>query len=245
LGGIIGTLPSTIVPAAIGIYLSSKGAAFDDAMNVVPLGMFVNVFFLWVWQVLPERLSQTEKTKRIVLTTLVSLVVWSIGAFLLVSLLKVCTSEQRRLMAWGALVLMGSIGLFATYRVRPSPKGTRKVSMTQWIMRGLFAAVAIGLSVAIAKSGMAIAAGMASVFPALFLTTMVSLSFAQDAEVSAGAVGSMMLGATSVGLFAVMSCTTYAHFGPWWGTAVAWVATILSCTVPCTLWVLWRQKSAS
>ena len=39
--------------------------------------------------------------------------------------------------------------------------------------------------------------GLASVFPAIFLTTMVALWFSQDSSVSIGAAGPMMLGGAS------------------------------------------------
>ena len=54
LGGII-TLPTTIVPASIGIWGGVSGIEpFTNAMSMVPIGMLLNVLFLGSWRILPK-----------------------------------------------------------------------------------------------------------------------------------------------------------------------------------------------
>ena len=57
LGGIV-TLPTTIVPASVGIWSEVLDASsFSSAMSMVPIGMLLNLLFLGVWRVSPGLLS--------------------------------------------------------------------------------------------------------------------------------------------------------------------------------------------
>ena len=60
-GGALGSLvaiPTTIVPAAIGIWHGSSSVeAHANAMSMVPIGMLLNILFLGAWRVLPPRLE--------------------------------------------------------------------------------------------------------------------------------------------------------------------------------------------
>ena len=60
-GGLIGTMPSTIVPASIGI--ASTGGTGDTlflAMCAVAPGMLLSASFLYMWRVIPPRLPHTS-----------------------------------------------------------------------------------------------------------------------------------------------------------------------------------------
>src|SRR5690606_6179878 len=93
----------------------------------------------------------------------------------------------------------------------------RHVPRRALLGRGLLAGAAVGVAVAIGGAGFPLLAGMASVFPAIFLTTMVSLWLAQGEAVPLGAVGPMILGSTSIAGYAL------AALGPGLGAAAAWV----------------------
>ena len=80
-------------------------------------------------------------------------------------------------------------------------------------MRGLAAATAIGIAVQFASMGLPIIAGLASVFPAIFLTTMVALWVAQGADVPTGAAGPMMLGGSSVGMYSLIAPYAVPEYG--------------------------------
>ena len=58
-GGLLASLPSTIIPASIGFWLAGESIeVFRDALFAVPGGMFVSAGFLWCWRVLPPRLQR-------------------------------------------------------------------------------------------------------------------------------------------------------------------------------------------
>jgi hypothetical protein len=83
---------------------------------------------------------------------------------------------------------------------------------------------------------------MASVFPAIFLTSMVALWIAQGEDVPSGAVGPMMLGAMSVSFYALLATHTLPEYGVILGSAITWVASIGSISVPAAFWLRFRAN---
>ena len=62
IGGILGTVPTTIVPAAAGIALASNNYSdLNTSLAIVPAGMLINGIFLANWRILPTYFNDTEK----------------------------------------------------------------------------------------------------------------------------------------------------------------------------------------
>lgn len=250
-GGLLGTLPTTIVPAAAGIWAQSpEPADFLAAMAMTPVGMWVDVLFLWGWRVLPPRLAQDtdEASPRGLLLRVLAatLVLWCGAAALAVAAMDGLRSSGLPLWPVGVLALVLSVGFgAAACRANPpSPAGARAVSLPTLVARGLLAAVAIGVAVVLAGVGGPLLAGMAAVFPAIFLTTMVSLWWSQGRAVQAGAVGPMMLGASSVSAYALLAGLLLPRWGLALGSLGAWVLAVGLVTVPAWRW-LSRQRAAT
>ncbi len=244
VGGILGTLPTTIVPAALGIHATATSAdAFADAMVVTPAGVLVNAGFLFLWRIVPRRLPRWRLSARLSVMMLIGLGAWGIAAVALVSLTTWFRSAGGEL-GWFGLATFGLLlisGLLTCLRPFPAPRGHRRVGPVTLVARGLLAACAIAASVGIASQGSELAAGIASVFPAIFLTTMVSLWMAQGEAVPVGAVGPMMLGSSSVAAFALLASRTLPAWGPLWGGLVAWMIAATTVTLPAALWLSRRR----
>ncbi len=244
LGGLLGTLPTTIVPAAAGIWAASpESEAFASSMGAVPVGMWVNVLFLLVWREAPPRLPQGSLPVRLGSTVVLSLFVWTVVAVGAVVVMDRIEQQGVSSVAVGlaAAALSMVAGLVATARPRAAPKGSRQVGVVTLLARGVLAAAAIAVAVQLASAGPLIS-GMASVFPAIFLTSMVSLWWSQGESVQGGAVGPMMLGATSVSAYALFAASTIPAMGPWVGAVAAWLAAVGMVTVPAFGWLQWRQR---
>ncbi|MCB9763202.1 MAG: hypothetical protein H6739_25725 [Alphaproteobacteria bacterium] len=244
IGGLLGTLPSTIVPAAAGIVAGSPSEeGFALAMCAVPAGMLVNAGFLWLWRALPPRLPAGSVGARLGAMVALTLGAWAAGAAVLVGLMGAAADAGIEPMATGlgSLALLVLLGVAASLRPLPAPRGTRRVGPVTLVARGGLAAVAIGVSVALSATGGALAAGMAAVFPAIFLTTMVALWLSQGEAVPTGAVGPMMLGSASVAAYALLVVVTFPALGVLGGSVVAWVLAALGVTAPATLWLRRRM----
>jgi hypothetical protein len=250
LGGIVGgalaTLPTTIVPAAIGIAAQAPDAlAFRRAMWVMPAAMCVNAGFLYLWRILPPRLGPWRLGVRLGVMIVASLGSWALAATLLLWALARADTAHIPLVWVGlasALFIVG-FGVVACLKPRAAPRGQRRVGPFTLAARGVLAGVAVGGSVWVAHLGLGLLSGVLAVFPAIFLTTMVSLWLAQGEAVPAGAIGPMMLGSTAVALFALLSAWTIPALGPGLGATTAWLGATLGATVPATWWLLGRSPA--
>ena len=251
VGGVLGTLPTTIVPASLGLYAAGRGVeAFQDALHVTPVGMLLNVGFLYLWRVLPERLPSGSLGKQLSLMLLLSLGAWAVLAVLGVSTVELASRAGIRplWLGLGASLLTAGAGLAATWTPRPAPKGKRKVSAAVILARGLLAAAAIGASVLIARGAPedgvgSLVAGMAAVFPAIFMTTMAGLWLSQGAAVPSGAVGPMMMGSCAVSAFSLLAAWLMPVLGAVPGCALSWVLSISLVSIPVALWLRRGQAS--
>ena len=243
VGGLLGTVPSTIVPAGIGMYLAGGEDEIVSSMMVVPLGMLLNALFLGAWLVLPRWFSNTSRP--LLLTSIGALAVWFVlgmGVWFLLqnTVVGMLLTEQE--FAAGGLVLLFLIAVWFNRRPQPTPKGSNAVSKTVLFARGSMAAAAIGVAVWMAGLGFPLLAGLASVFPAIFLTSMVALWLAQGPTVPQGAAGPMMLGGASVAVYANIAMWSLPAYGVVVGSVVAWVGSVLGWSIPAFL-VLRRVHS--
>ena len=238
IGGILGTIPTTIVPAAAFIWLAEPtDVAFESAMGMVPVGMLLNAIFLWLWRAVPPKIPNWNFGKRLTTITGINLSVWFTGAAISVTLF----SEQASMsVGLGALLIGLVLGLWITLEHRAAPRGQNRVGPFTLAMRGVAAATAIGVAVWLSQLGSPLLAGMASVFPAIFLTSMVALWIAQGEEVPSGAVGPMMLGAMSVSFYALLATHTLPEYGVVVGSILTWFASIFAISVPSVLWLRFR-----
>jgi len=243
IGGLLASLPSTIVPASIGFWWAAPHLSdFQHSMYAVPPGMLVTALFLWTWRVLPARLPQKSLRQRLALMSGISLSIWCLCAALMVTLLPLL-SVPLGLLALGLALLQISLGAWVCARNPPAPRGHRAVSRLMLLARGLLAATAIGVSIWIAHLGIPLLAGMASVFPAIFLTTMVGVWLAQGEAVPAGAVGPLMLGSASVSAYALLGSFLFPELGLAWGALSAWILAIGGVSVPAWWWLRSRSQT--
>jgi len=243
VGGLLGTVPSTIVPAGIGMYLAGGEDDFVASMMVVPLGMLLNALFLGAWLVLPRWFSNASRP--LLLTSIGALAFWCVmgmGVWFILqnTVVGMLLTEQE--FAAGGLVLLFLIAVWFNRRPQPAPKGTNAVSKTVLIARGSMAALAIGVAVWMAGLGFPLLAGLASVFPAIFLTSMVALWLAQGPTVPQGAAGPMILGGASVAVYANIAMWSLPTYGVVVGSVMAWVGSVLGWSIPAFL-VLRRVHS--
>ncbi|MFZ8906735.1 MAG: hypothetical protein ACO2Y2_05195 [Poseidonia sp.] len=231
VGGLLGTVPSTIVPAGIGMYVAGGEDVLVMSMSVVPLGMLLNALFLGAWVVIPRWFPSAPYL--LVLTTLGALAFWSVlGMMFLVAVDELTTYLSVQQLAAVGLVLLVVTAVVFNRRPQPTPKGTNRVSTLVLVARGVMAATAIGIAVAFSGLGFPTLAGLASVFPAIFLTSMVALWLAQGPTVPQGAAGPMMLGGASVAVYANVAMWSLPAYGAVMGSAIAWVASVVGWSLP-------------
>ena len=234
VGGVLGTVPSTIVPAAAGMHLSGNEEQLLDSMAIVPLGMLLNALFLAVWVMLPKRLSQK---RALLITTVTSLVVWALAGLVLLLVIEVVMSKgvSHWAIALVGLFLLIALAVRFNWEPREAPKGHQNVRWPVLVGRGSAAALAIGCAVWLSGQGLPLLAGLAAVFPAIFLTSMVALWLAQGHTVPQGPAGPMMLGGVSVAVYALVIMWSLPTFGPVLGSMIAWAVAVGGWSYPAFL----------
>ena len=237
VGGLLGSIPTTIIPASIGFWFTqTEVAGFQAALYTVPVGMMVNALFLYSWRILPPRLPAGSLYTRLLLCCGLSLLVWAVAAAGFLWMLELVPVSR---FVSGLVFLSCSIGfgIFACLFNPPAPKGKRTVPLGVLLARGALAALAIGASVMISALGYPFLAGMASVFPAIFLTTMASVWISQGEAVQSGAVGPMMLGGTSVSAYAFFAAWLMPALGVVLGGGMAWILSVACVSFPAWWWL--------
>jgi hypothetical protein len=232
IGGILGTVPSTIVPASIGMYMVSTPEEFLESMAIIPFGMMLNAMFLGVWLILPSKFPHSNHL--LAKTTTSSIIFWVVcGSALFFALeSQVFSNIPPQQLGYVGFFGVFCVALYFNIKRLPAPGGHRKVSRLTLFIRGIMAATAIGFAVALSHLHQPLLAGLASVFPAIFLTTMVALWHAQGPSVPKGAAGPMMLGGMSVAVFALLAMVCFPLFGPWFGAISSWLGAIVLWSVP-------------
>jgi hypothetical protein len=239
-GGLVGSLPTTIVPASVGFHtVSSSVVDFQDALFMTPAGMLVNALFLLMWRIIPPRLPPFHTHIRLLMCLTITMVGWIVLAMSAIEITKHIGAIGLSRNSW-AMVLtlaMATLGVVACKNNPPAPRAPSQVGIVAILIRGLMAGGAIGGAVWLANNGGPLIAGVAAVFPAIFMTTLCSLWLSHGESVGAGAIGPLMLGGTSV--------SAYAWFAAWWmpslgiglGSTCAWIVAVLVITVPAWMWL--------
>ncbi len=249
LGGVLGTLPTTIVPASIGLALQvSSPTDLQTAMATVPVGMLIDGIYLLQWRYLPPILPASwSASSKLLATTAGSTVAWlALAGGVLAAedaVREAGGHDAVQAMGIAAMAGTGIIGVVGGWRLPPSPPGTKKVSGAVMALRGVFAGVAITVAVLLGRASSALA-GLVSVFPAIFFTTMVALWLSQGAAVGLGAVSPMVLGSGSVSLFATVFAFAQPTVGTAGAVAIAWPVAAVGWSLPSVLYLRWRRAAA-
>ena len=226
-GGVIGTLPSTIIIAFLFIALD-KGVNFAaDSVAVVPAEMGVNLIFLLLFALLSQRkitvaltgslLGWTMLTIVIYYTNLTSIII-SIAVYLICFLFAFLILDKKK---------------------KITSQDTIKVHYTplKLLSRSLIAGTVIAIAVSFSNVGV-ILSGIFSVFPAIFLSTMLISMREHGAQFTGAMAKGMIYGSPSVVSYAVGIYFLYPLSGILMGTIGAF---LLALAVTFVLFIL-RKK---
>ena len=245
IGGILGTIPTTIIPASIGMASEGGDDALIISLAIVPAGMLINAIFLSVWALLPDKLPKTwSQNTSLIFTSLSSLMIWAGVGLLTIYIIDIAIENNLSPIQISVIgfLLVVTLGTLMCWNLKPAPKGENKVSKMILTARGIVAATAIGIAVLISSLGMPLLAGLASVFPAIFLTSMIALWLAQGPSVPLGAAGPMMMGGASVAMYSIIAMWSLIEYGLFVGSVIAWIGSITLWSVPSFVFVNWRAK---
>jgi hypothetical protein len=245
-GGVLSSIPTTIVPFAIGSYGRNPDPdEFRRAMAFVPVGILLNAVYLLLWRVVPARIGRRTRSHLLLWTMLATLGAWLAAATAVVFVHDAIRPTVAQSLAIGvtAFAIGIAIGIAANRTPHPAPRGTHRVGAGVLVVRGLAAAVVIGFALVLARAKLPVASGIASVFPVIFTTIMVATWLAQGAHVPTGSVGPMALGTLSVSAFALLSTVLFPIMPLAPASIAAWLAAIAGVSIPAYLYLRARRAA--
>jgi uncharacterized membrane protein (GlpM family) len=226
-GGVLGTLPSTIIIAFLFIALD-KGTQFAvQSVSVVPAEMGINLIFLLTFTLLSE--------KKLPTALIGSLLTWTACTVLLYYI-----NPNSILLSLGFYLLCFTVTfLYLDQKKKITSHGTLKVRYTplKLLSRSLIAGTVIAIAVTFSNLGTTIS-GIFSVFPAIFLSTML-ISLREHGPMFTNAMAKgMIYGSPSVVSYSIAIHYLYPSIGILLGTLGAF---FLATTVTLILF-LFRKK---
>lgn len=215
-GGVIGTLPSTIIIAFLFIALD-KGVQFaSESVAIVPAEMGINLIFLLLFALLSQ--------KRIVVALAGSLLGWTL--LTIVIYYSNLTSIIVSLAAYIVCFLLAFLTLDKKKKI--TSQDTIKVHYTplKLLGRSLIAGIVIAIAVTFSNVGV-ILSGIFSVFPAIFLSTMLISLREHGAQFTGAMAKGMIYGSPSVVSYAVAIHFLYPLIGILAGTIGAFLIALV------------------
>jgi uncharacterized membrane protein (GlpM family) len=215
-GGIIGTLPSTIIIAFLFIALD-KGAKFaSESVAVVPAEMGINLVFLLTFALLSSR--------KIIAALTASFLVW-----IALTLLLYYSNLTSIVVSLALFVLFFFATFFTLDKMKKiTSQNTIEVHYTpvKLLGRSIIAGTVIAIAVTFSNVGV-ILSGIFSVFPAIFLSTMI-ISMREHGPKFTGAMAKgMIYGSPSVVSYAVSIFFFYPLVGILIGTISAFLIALI------------------
>jgi len=210
-GGIIGTLPSTIVVAFLFIAFNQGATFASQSAAVVPAELGINLIFLFLFALLVHR--------SVLGAFLTSFLVW-----ILLSSLLFLFQIDNILISLGIFALSLLFTFPILERVKQIPSAQQVAvhyTLRKIALRGILAGIVIAVAVLLSNLG-AILSGIFSVFPAIFSSTMLISVKEHGTDFAAGIAKSMAIGLSSVLIYATVIHFLYPLSGLLIGTIVAY-----------------------
>ena len=219
-GGIIGTIPSTVVVAYIFIALN-KGTVFaSDSISVVPAEIGVNIVFSFILISILKRSIYSAFAASFIFWAIFSYILWYINfENIYISVLIFFISMIISFYALEKIIKIKSVG-----------KKQVHYTTIKILFRGFLAGSIISISVLLSNIGEVIS-GIVSVFPVIVLSTVIISYFEHGPDFAAGIVKSMIFGCTSVVGYAVTIHFLYPVYGIVWGSIAALIVSLVIAMV--------------
>ncbi len=245
IGGVLSSIPTTVVPFAVGSYARAASEAdFERAMAFVPIGILLNALYLVSWRIVPAAIGRRTRSRLLLKTVLVALGAWLVCATTIVYTNHLAQPTVGQTLVAGLIAFATGLvlGIGSNWTPHPAPKGTRRVGPVVLAVRGVAAMFVIGGALHLARLGLPVASGIASVFPVIFTTIMVATWIAQGPQVPTGAVGPMTLGTLSVSAYALLSIALFPRMPLWLAATTVWLLSAGLASVPAYLFIAWRRR---
>ncbi len=215
IGGILGTLPSTIVIALIFLAINQDINFSSEAAAVIPAELGINILFLVIFAILIYR--------SILIAFLTSLSIWTILSFLILYL------NLNNIYISITIFIISLISALIILENKKKIKSIKNVDFhfnkKKIVIRGIMAGIVISIAILLSNIG-AIISGIFSVFPAIIISTMLISYREYGPNFAAGMAKSMIIGISSVAVYATSVHFFYPIYDISLGSIISYLASI-------------------
>jgi len=201
-GGILGTLPSTIIIAYIFIALNKGNVFASNSVAVVPAEIGINLIFLFIFAVLVKKSIYNAFIASFVLWIILSFILWFIdlkNIYISVSIFFI-------------MLVFSFFTLEKIIKIKSSGHKIVHYTFKKIALRGLLSGTIITITVLLSNVGEVIS-GIISVFPAIISSTMIISYYEHGPDFASGLAKSMIIGSCSVMSYAVSIHFLYPLYG--------------------------------
>jgi len=202
IGGILGTLPSTIIIALIFISLN-RGVIFaSKAAAVIPAEMAINLVFLVLFSMLAYKSTSLALIGSLGVWTVLSVTLYIVGV--------------ENIIISVVLYVLSLVFTFVFLEKIKKIESHKKVKVhytkKKVLLRGILAGVVIATAVFLSNIDPTLS-GIFSIFPAIFLSTMLITLLEHGPRFTSGIAKSMIFGSQTVMSYVVAVYFLYPKFG--------------------------------
>ena len=220
IGGIFGTLPSTMAVAYIFISLNQNPDFASIAAVVVPATMGVNILVLLIFiSVILHGFPQA---------IIASLSFWGLCSIFL----YFAPINNIFISCLIYAVIMASTFVFIEKYKKIRSQGKVHIIYTpkKILFRGLFAGIMVTVAVMMTHIN-EIVSGIFSVFPSIFLSTMIICAMEHGPQFTTALGKSMIFGTPTVISYAISIHFLYPLFSLFWGTVIAYGISLIVVSI--------------
>lgn len=215
-GGIIGTLPSTIVIALIFLAINKNQNFASISAIIIPAELGVNIFFLLIFSILIKKSAFHA--------FFISMLSWTILSIFLIilNINNIIISMMIYIVSlFSALIIVEKI-----FKIKSIKIITIKYDFKKIILRGVLAGIVITIAILLSNVG-PIFSGIFSVFPAIIISTMYISYKEHGPDFSAGLAKSMIIGISSVACYSFSIHYFYQYFDILFGTIISYLISLI------------------
>lgn len=215
IGGILGTLPSTIVIALVFLAINKDINFASKSASVIPAELGINILFLIIFAILIFR--------SVIIAFFISISVWMILSILIIiiNLNNIWISITIYLIS----LILALIILEKIKKIKSIKNVNYHYNKKKIILRGLIAGIVISIAILLSNIG-AIISGIFSVFPAIIISTMLISYKEYGPDFSAGMAKSMIIGISSVAVYATSVHFLYPIYDIIFGSFISYLSSI-------------------
>jgi len=216
VGGILGTLPSTIIIAFIFITLN-RGVVFaSKSAAVVPAEMAINLVFLV--------LVSTLAYRSLSFALISSLGIW--GVLTTALYFSNIDNIVISIILYALSLVFCFIYLEKIRKIKSHKKVKVHYTKSKIILRGILAGTVIATAVFLSNINPTLS-GIFSIFPAIFLSTMIITYLEHGPGFTSGFAKSMIFGSQTVMSYVVAVYFLYPKFGLIYGTIISFLISLV------------------